>query len=153
MRKTLLAAGAALALGIALAVTECGGGDGSFTAHGTDTVMVNPLNGQNVQEAYPDMTAGAQVTVTDSSGKVIGTGTLASDPGATLRSARMLAAGIPGTSAGTYLGWVAVYSFTVTVPGGQPRYGIEIGHNRGTVWFTPAQMQKGPGLSLGSMSG
>jgi hypothetical protein len=29
-----------------------------------------------MSEAYPDVTDGSQVTVTDSSGKVIGTGTL-----------------------------------------------------------------------------
>jgi hypothetical protein len=37
----------------------------------------------------------------------------------------------------------------MTVPGGEARYGITIGHNLGTVWFTPAQMAKGPGVSLG----
>jgi len=40
------------------------------------------------------------------------------------------------------------YTFTVTVPAGESRYGIEVSH-RGTIWFTPQQMQKGPGLSLG----
>ncbi len=70
------------------------------------------------------------VTVVDDSGAVIGTGTLAaSDPSS----------------------WGpqdAVYAFVVTVPAGQPRYGIEIGRNRGTEWFTEGQMRKGPSLSL-----
>ena len=31
------------------------------------------------------------------------------------------------------------------------RYGIEVGHHRGTAWFTQAEMRKGPVLSLGSV--
>ncbi len=34
-------------------------------------------------------------------------------------------------------------------PGGEARYGIQAGQNRGTVWFSEMQMRKGPGLSLG----
>lgn len=45
------------------------------------------------------------------------------------------------------------FSFTVSVPGGLPRYGIQVGQNWGTVWESASEMQKGPALTLGSLSG
>lgn len=101
-----------------------------LTVHGTEQVVVNSFDGMSTETAFPDITGGARVTVVGVSGAVIGTGSLsASDPSS----------------------WGpqdAVYSFTVTVPEGEPRYGIEIGRNRGTAWFTGAQMRSGPALSL-----
>jgi len=85
---------------------------------------------------YPDITGGAQVVVTSPSGRVVDTGTLAG-----------------GTDGAADSGSGAVgqcsYPFTLTITLGQPRYGIAIGHNRGTIWFTPDQMRNGPVLSLG----
>ncbi len=101
-----------------------------LTVRGTEQVVVNSFDGMSTGSAFPDITAGSAVRVVDSSGTVIGAGTLAaSDPSS----------------------WGpqdAVYAFVVTVPAGQPRYGIEIGRNRGTEWFTEDQMRKGPSLSV-----
>ena len=82
------------------------------------------------------------MTVTDASGKVIGTGELQYDSKATNTWAKKM---------GDLGEWGAetFYNWTVTVPAGQDRYGVQIGHDRGTVWFTEKQMQHGPGLSLG----
>lgn len=115
----------------ALLLAGCGGGS-QITAHGTEDVTVSPGSGMTVQDAFPDVTNGSQVTVVDPSGKVIGTGTLSYAKGDT----------------GAAIQWAMAYDFTVTVPGGETRYGIQIGHDRGTVWFTPAQMTKGPALQL-----
>ena len=123
----------ALALAALLALTACGG-SGQVTVHGTEDVTVNPAGGVPVQQAFPDVTNGSQVTVVDPSGKVIGTGTLSYTKA--------------DTTAGASLQWAMVYGFTVTVPTGEARYGIQVGHGRGTVWFTPQQMAKGPVLSL-----
>ena len=50
-----------------------------------------------------------------------------------------------GNSSGMYIN-----KFTVSdLPAGQQRYGISIGQNRGTIWFSEKQMRSGPGLSLG----
>jgi hypothetical protein len=118
------------------------GGPGSFTAQGNDQVCVDAQ----------DITDGSQVTVTDSSHKVIGTGTLAEDDSKAAQkvikeydtlqvSLGALGQGGPGMS---------IYKFTVTgLPAGQPLYGISVGQNRGTVWFSEKQMRSGPGLSLG----
>jgi hypothetical protein len=103
---------------------------GSMTVHGTEQVLVNSFDGMDISTAFPDITAGSPVTVVDPSGTVIGNSYLvASDP----------------TSWGPQ---DAVYSFTVTVPDGQSRYGVEIGRNRGTAWFNAQQMRAGPALSV-----
>jgi hypothetical protein len=131
--------GAAAVAGIVFAVTS---GPGSFTAHGTDAVCVDAS----------DITDGAEVTVLDSAGHVLGTGSLAEDnsPEATkleqqyasLQGALSYLSGSPSA--------MSIYTFTVTgLPGGEPRYGITVGQDRGTVYFTEKQMRSGPGLSLG----
>ena len=101
-----------------------------MTVHGTEQVVVSSFDGLSTVSAFPDITGGAPVTVVSPSGKVIGTGMLSpSDPAS----------------------WGAqdsVYAFTVTVPADEPRYGIQIGRNRGTVWFTAQQMKAGPALSV-----
>ena len=150
MKRPLLAI-AALA---ALAVTGCGSSSpGTLAVHGTVEVFANPLNGATGGDTYPDIAAGSQVTVTNASGAVIGTGSLVYDSGTTKAAEQAFAAAIPGTSASIYSEWVEAFSFTVRVPGGLDRYGIETGQNRGILWFTAAQMSKGPALSLGSMGG
>ncbi len=101
-----------------------------ITVHGTEQVVVTSFDGMSITAAFPDITGGSRVTVVDPAGEVIGTGLLSpSDPSS----------------------WGpqdAVYAFTVTVPAGEPSYGIEVGRNRGTVWFTEAQLRQGPALSL-----
>jgi hypothetical protein len=130
----IAAAAAAAAL-----IAGCGSGPGSITAKGT------------AQDCTGSYTDGTQVAVTDSTGKVLATGALAADNS---RQAQQLISGYDalqvqlGSLSGANSG-MAVYDFTVTVPGGQPRYGITIGSSHGTIWETPAQMRSGPGLSLG----
>jgi hypothetical protein len=90
--------------------------------------------------------------VTDSSGKVISTGTLSSDPAKTAATLATATVGT-GLSASEMTEFVAVYDFTVTVPGGLDRYGVKLGQNRGTIYESAKQMKQGPSLSLGSLSG
>jgi hypothetical protein len=123
------------------------------TANGTLTVEVNPLGGISLTDAYPDITDGSQVTVTDPSGKVIGTGTLSYSQVRTDVEALILgkAMGL-GAEADLMEADIAVYTFTVTgLPGGETRYGFSVGTNRGTIWESPQQV-KDPALSLGSLS-
>jgi hypothetical protein len=105
-------------------------GGSSFTVHGQQQVW-NTSDGTSAAYAYPDVTNGTQVVVTDPSNHVIDTGSLTTDPSNTGQ-------------------WYDLYDFTVKVPP-ESRYGIEIG-NHGTVWFTESQMKNGPGLSLGQES-
>jgi hypothetical protein len=95
--------------------------------------------------------AGDQVTVTSASGTVLATGTLSDDNSKaaaqlekTYDSLQLSLGSLSGGSDQS----MSVYDFTLTVPGGQPRYGLNAGHG-GTVWFTPDEMSKGPGLTLG----
>jgi len=118
---------------IVLLVTGVFGQD-QMTVHGTMEVAGNVLDSS---QNYPDISDGTQVVVLDPSGKVIATGTLSFDAKATRIFSKLGAFGAE-----------TVYDFTVTVPSGESRYGIEVSH-RGTIWFTSKQMQKGPGLSLG----
>ena len=116
-------------------------GSGSLTAHGQEDVCVDA----------PDVTDGSQVTVTDSAGHVIGTGTLATDNSAAARRAEaqqaVLAAGL-AQFGGDQTG-LTIYDFTVTVPAALPRYGISVGQNRGTVWLSEREMRAGPSVGLG----
>jgi hypothetical protein len=145
---TALTAGAA----VALALAACGSSaPAALTSHGTVIVFASPFGGSTLQNAYPDVASGGQVTVTDSSGTVIGTGTLTYNPGQTTATLVTATAG-SGLTASELTAFVAEYDFTVTVPGGLARYGIKVGQNRGTIYETAAQM-KDPSLTLGSLSG
>jgi hypothetical protein len=116
------------AAALALALTACGGAS-TITAHGTETVAVSILAGESAQQAFPDVTDGGQVTVVDSTGNVVGSGILSETDTSTV---------------------IDEFKFTVTVPGGLARYGIQIGNgSRGTVWFSKGQMKQGPRLCLG----
>jgi len=123
-------------------------------------VVTGLLSGTDVQDAYPDITSGSQVIVTDSSGTVIGTGMLSYDKAKTFAlttgTAVILAKKTGASASGIASALsqdVAIYDFSVSgLPGGLVRYGIKVGHNRGTIWFTAAQMKAGPGLTLGSLS-
>jgi hypothetical protein len=109
-----------------------------MTVHGTFEVAGDVLQSS---QNYPDISGGTQVVVVDPSSKVIGTGHLTFDAKATAIFDKAL-----GSS--SLLVGETFYDFTVTVPSGEARYGIQVSH-RGTIWFTPQQMGKGPGLSLG----
>ena len=138
----------------AIGLAACGGGPGSITAKGTVSVFANSFGGSSVQDAYPDITPGGQVTVVDSSGKVIGTGTLAPDQAIVAQAEAAWAAQTGSSNGAAALAtFVEGFSFTATVPGGLSQYGIQVGQNRGTVWESVSEMQKGPTLTLGSLSG
>ena len=89
--------------------------------------------------------------MTDSSGTVIGTGTLTYNSGQTTAMLKTTTSG-SGLTASELNAFVAVYDFTVTAPRRDGRYGIKVGQNRGTVYETAAQM-KDPLLTLGSLTG
>jgi hypothetical protein len=109
------------------------------TAHGNVFLHVSPLVGATVREAYPDIASGGQVTVTDSSGRRIGTGTLTDcpDPGQAAANLKTATAG-SGPTASELTASGAVYDFTVTVPW-LVRYGITVGRQE-TLYFTAAQI-------------
>ncbi|MGH3260444.1 MAG: hypothetical protein ACRDNS_00470 [Trebonia sp.] len=149
MKKIIAALAAAAALTL---VTACGtGAPAAITSHGEVTVFAPPLGGQTVRDAYPDIASGGQVTVTNSAGKVVGTGTLLYSLGGTKAALTKATAGT-GMTATEMLAFVALYKFTVKVPAGLARYGIKVGKGRGTIYFSARQMKQGPVLSLGSMS-
>lgn len=135
-RRSKLVVGSVAAVIVIVISLFVGGafGQGQMTVHGTMEVAGNVLDSS---QNYPDISAGTQVVVLDSSGKVIATGQLSFDAKATKIFSKLGAFGAE-----------TVYDFTVNVPSGESRYGIVVSH-RGTIWFTPKQMQKGPGLSLG----
>jgi hypothetical protein len=75
-------------------------------------------------DGYADVTSGAQVTVTDDTGRSVAVGQL--DVGVVEKPA---SGGFP----------VCAFSFHVDVPAGHPLYGVEVGH-RGKVTFTARQL-------------
>lgn len=154
VRNILAVIGALVVAGAIISFLSSGSTAPTVTSHGNVTLYSDALSGLNVQEAYPDITSGSQVTVSDSSGKIIGTGTLSYSPTETatfLLEAVAQEAGT-GLTAAELAPDVAIYTFTVTVPGGLDRYGITVGRNRGVIYQSASQM-KNPGLTLGSLSG
>ena len=150
VRNALAVIGALAVAGIIISALS-GSTAPPVTSHGTVTLYSGLLSGLNVQDSYPDITSGSQVTVTDSAGKVIGTGTLSYSSAQTsaLVLLSALAAKLPSYD---FTQDVAVYTFTVTVPGGLDRYGLTVGRNRGIIYESASQM-KVPALTLGSLSG
>jgi hypothetical protein len=146
------AAAGLMSASVTAMLAACGSSASPVTGHGTITLYSGILGGVSVQEAYPDLTAGSQVTVTNSAGTVIGTGTLTPDAKQTELDLIEAVGDEPSLTAEELLPYVAVYDFTVTVPGSQARYGISVGKNRGTIWESPSQI-KDPTLTLGSLSG
>jgi hypothetical protein len=144
----LLALAALFALLVGLGLALGSGGPSGFTAHGTEQLCTSPLLNTSPDD-FPDITSGAQVTVTDPSGKVIGSGALSADPKETvIKTAEERAVLEASTGVSNIVANDQVYDFTVTsLPAGQPRYGISIGH-RGTVWYSEKQMRGGPSVTL-----
>ena len=118
--RTKVIAASAMAIAVIVVVLLVTGvfGQGQMTVHGTMEVAGNVLNSS---QNYPDISDGTQVVVLDPSGKVIATGKLTFDAKATHVFASLGAFGAE-----------TVYDFTVTVPTGESRYGIEVSH-RGTI--------------------
>jgi hypothetical protein len=134
--KSALAAGALVCAAAALTMAGCSSASPGITAHGLVTVEESCDQGT---ADYPDIGPGAQVTVTDPSHKVVTTSILGS------QHSRQLVKG-----AGDF-GAVCSYPFTVKVPAGLARYGITVSH-RGTIYYSPAQMAKGPWLTMAAPS-
>ncbi len=130
------AAAALVSAALPLSVLACSASapPPAIVAHGTMETTTNILDGDTPSEAYPDIRAGTQVIVVGSSGTVIATGTLAY---------------VSSGEASAVTPWADYFAFTVTVPGGLPRYGIEVGNGHGTVWESAAEMRHGPILCLG----
>jgi hypothetical protein len=123
------------AAGAAVTVTACSSSPASITASGKVTVDYTMLVAGGTGD---DLSDGSQVVVVNSSGTVIGNGTLA---------------GSGGGGLGGY-GMADVFTFKVTVPGGLPRYGIQVGGtSHGTAWESAAQMQTGPALEIDETTG
>lgn len=151
VRNILAVIGALVVAGAIIIFLSSGSTAPPVTGHGSLTVYLNPFSGLNMQDAYPDITSGGQVTVTDPSGKVIGTGTLSYSKKDTVLFLMEAAAKYPQI-ASSLANDVVIYTFTVAVPGGEQRYGFSVGKNRGTIWV-PSSQVKDPGLTLGSLSG
>lgn len=161
-RSWVIAAVAALALagGVTAGLALSGGSTPPpIVSHGTVTLLTGIIGGPEVTSAYPDVTNGSQITVVNSSGTVLGTGTLSYSLPETAADATSMAAAFNGDAGGSAVTpgemavHVAVYDFTVNVPGEQTRYGVTVGQNRGTEWLSAAQMKSGPALQIGSMTG
>jgi hypothetical protein len=131
MTRSVPLAAAVLA---ALLLAACSSSPAPITAHGKVTVeYTDPGAGAD------DLSDGSQVVIVNSAGTVIGNGTL---------TATSSGPGLLG------IGQEDVFSFKVTVPGGQPRYGIQVGGtSHGTVWESAAQMQSGPALDIDETTG
>lgn len=117
-------------------VAGCSSSPAPINAHGTVTVdYTDPSMGGTAD----DLSGGDQVVIVNSAGAVIGTGTLA-----------VVSSG-PGLDD---IGDEDVFSFKVTVPGGLPRYGIQVnGTKHGTLWDSAAQMKSGPGVEIDETTG
>jgi len=87
-------------------------------------------NGLTVAEAFPGISAGTQVTITDPSGKVLTAATLTQG----------------ATSVGNLLDGEFL-DFTVTVPPGLPEYGISV-PGQTVMWATEKQMRAGVTVTL-----
>lgn len=132
MRHVLGAIAAVLAV---LALAACGAQAATAKPRPRAVLALGAINVATPcsdADTYPDVQAGAQVIVVNSAGTVIATGNLG--------------AGHPQDAITPD---VCRFPFNVKVPGGLPRYGIEIGH-RGTVWYSQAEMRSGPKLTLGA---
>jgi hypothetical protein len=154
--KIILAGVLVILAGVSVSILAgCSNSPPPITARGTMTLYTGLLSGSDVADAFPDITTGSQVTVTNPSGTVIGTGTLAYSKADTLDFVLEAAAKMgqnAGVTAAALSQDVAVYTFTVAgLQGGLSRYGFSVGQNRGVVWESPSQA-KDPGLTLGSLS-
>jgi len=125
MNRYVIKFGAAAATAV-LILTACSSGEANITAKG----MVRVCQGGADNTG---LTAGSQVTVVDPTSKVVGVSSLTemSNP--------------PATDTAALYG---DYTFTVTVPGGLPHYGIEVGTGAAPVWFSVNQMKSGPTITV-----
>lgn len=133
-----------IAFAAVIAVLAIGGAAAGFAVAGTGTARPLTVYGSmtidyescsSAAADYPDIGDGTQVVITDPAGTVVATSALGTG------------GPVPGPMGGCN------YPFTAAVVAGQPRYGVTIGRDRGTVWFTAAQMRRGPDLILSPPAG
>lgn len=120
---------------------------GAMTVTGHEVVVIDPDNNTEIAGVFPDIRARTPVTVLNSAGRVVGSGVLRFEPHVSARDGAKYNSDSENVS-----DFIAVYSFTVSVPRGLARYGLKIGSNHGTAWLSAAQMSGGAVLTLGSMS-
>ena len=127
---------------IAVIVVVNAGSAPAFTGHGTLTISQSTLDsgGLSLSEAYPDITDGAQVEVVNPAGAVVGVGTL---------NQADVPAGQVAIDSLTY-SHSEYFTFTVrNLPPGLARYGIKVGHDRGTLWESAPHLKTGVDMTLG----
>lgn len=114
-----------------------------FTGHGTLTVSESTLDsgGLSLSEAYPDIADGGQVEIVNPAGAVVGVGTL---------SQQKVPAGQAAIDA-LSMSTSEYFTFTVpNLPPGLTRYGIKVGHDRGTLWESATAVKNGVDMTLSS---
>lgn len=123
---------------------------GSGQVHVRGTLQLGPLSAVDTTnfdhaangdactagQGYSDISAGTTVVVGGSTGQTLAVGALSAGVERNVDNSLGLAVGD------------CVFSFDVTVPGGQSAYTVTISH-RGTQTFTPAQVANGIALTLG----
>lgn len=120
-----LAAGAVLAA-LAAGCSSGSSTPSSMTVHGRAKVCQGGADNTG-------LTAGSQVAVVSPAGTVVGNSSLVEE------------ANPPASDTAALIG---DYTFTLTVPGGQPRYGVEVGAGAPPVWFSAAEMKSGPVVAV-----
>lgn len=131
----IAAATGVLVIAVALTAFLLPRGPGEFKLHGAialnGTGTFYSIGGDGKcagANGYDDLTEGASVVISDSSGKTIAVGS------------------VDGSAAS---GSVCMFGFDVAkVPSGEKFYGLEVSH-RGVVQFTEAEVKAGPILSIG----
>jgi hypothetical protein len=109
------------------ALTACGN---SSAANITAKGMVRVCQGGADNTG---LTAGSQVAAVDSAGKVVGISSLTEMPNP------------PAVDTAALYG---DYTFTVTVTGDSPNYGIEVGTGAAPVWFSANEIKSGPTITV-----
>jgi hypothetical protein len=141
-----LPAAAALAI-LLVATASCAtAATGLETVRGHQVVLIIP-DAEDVSTTFPDILDGTVVVVQDGKGHRIGSGVL--DYNHKASGADYVRFNSDPENGGNF---VAVFDFTVRVPVGLSRYGIEVGSGHGVAWFSADQMSAGPVLTLGSLS-
>jgi hypothetical protein len=118
---------------VLIPLAACSSSPAPITVNGTVQVSINEAdNIGNPGSAVNPFGNGGTVTVVSGAGKTLAEGPVT-----------------PSKNAGEDEGSTAVlnYQFSLSVPGGQPRYGLELSGVTGIAWETPAQM-KHPALSV-----
>ena len=125
----------AMAASMALVGLACSSAPPPTTMQGRLTVTTDSGQSSFCDNNSFNIDQGTQIAVTSPSGTVIGTGSL----------------GTPATTTSDMLGCVEeidVYPFQVAGLPSEPRYGVQINGEQGTIWFTPAEVSHAD-LSLG----